>query len=190
MEIPNVCMLLVTPRETELLVLVFYHSLFFDKHMDLSRDGSMSSTPPMQKQQQEQQHLNSKPVSADNGLNERRRSDSHIFGTAPMPEERAQPGRRRPSQLSSAPAARSQKEFSLGSLAWHQKQQQQQRQRPVSLRYQHAVAASPTKSTSSQQMQEDTFYSSFHIRLHHSVGSMSISPSCRDIVLAGYVWIA
>ena len=175
-------MLLEAPRETELLV---SSTFFFDnKRMDLPRDDRMSSPPPMQKQQHEQRHHENKPVSADNGLNERRRSDSHIFGTAPMPEERAQPGRRRPSQLSSAPAARSQKEFPLGSLAWHQKQQQQ-RQRPVSLRYQHAVAASPTKSTSSQQMQEDTFYSSLQIRLHHSVGSMSISPSCRDIVLAG-----
>ncbi|ORX62877.1 hypothetical protein DM01DRAFT_267212 [Hesseltinella vesiculosa] len=32
---------------------------------------------------------------------------------------------------------------------------------------------------------EDTFYQSLQIRLHHSVGSLSISPTCRDVVLAG-----
>ncbi|CAO3596860.1 unnamed protein product [Absidia cylindrospora] len=37
----------------------------------------------------------------------------------------------------------------------------------------------------SEQRQEDTFYQSLQIRLHHSVGSMSISPTCRDVVLAG-----
>ncbi|KAI8334949.1 hypothetical protein BC941DRAFT_399392 [Chlamydoabsidia padenii] len=36
-----------------------------------------------------------------------------------------------------------------------------------------------------QQRQEDTFYQSLQIRLLHSVGSMSISPTCRDVVLAG-----
>lgn len=42
-----------------------------------------------------------------------------------------------------------------------------------------------TTMPSDQQRQEDTFYQSLQIRLHHSVGSMSISPTCRDIVLAG-----
>lgn len=43
----------------------------------------------------------------------------------------------------------------------------------------------PPSSSDQQQRQEDTFYQSLQIRLHHSVGSMSISPTCRDIVLAG-----
>lgn len=33
--------------------------------------------------------------------------------------------------------------------------------------------------------QEDTFYRALEIKFHHSVGSMSISPACRDVVLAG-----
>ncbi|KAI8889769.1 hypothetical protein K501DRAFT_237975 [Backusella circina FSU 941] len=33
--------------------------------------------------------------------------------------------------------------------------------------------------------QEDTFYNALEISFHHSVGSMSISPACRDVVLAG-----
>jgi hypothetical protein len=45
--------------------------------------------------------------------------------------------------------------------------------------------AMPPSSSDQQQRQEDTFYQSLQIRLHHSVGSMSISPTCRDIVLAG-----
>ena len=102
--------------------------------------------------------------------------------------------RRRLSHLSSVPTSRSisQQEFPLGSLAW-----QQQRQRPhrypttpgvaaataVAAAQQYQPTASPTKSSS--QTQEDTFYRNLEIRVHHSVGSMSISPSCRDIVLAG-----
>ncbi|KAI8993171.1 hypothetical protein BDB01DRAFT_847081 [Pilobolus umbonatus] len=33
--------------------------------------------------------------------------------------------------------------------------------------------------------QEDTFYRALEIHIHHSVGSMSISPASRDVVLAG-----
>lgn len=33
--------------------------------------------------------------------------------------------------------------------------------------------------------QEDTFYRALEIKFHHSVGSMSISPACRDVILAG-----
>ncbi|KAI8340395.1 hypothetical protein BD560DRAFT_412293 [Blakeslea trispora] len=33
--------------------------------------------------------------------------------------------------------------------------------------------------------QEDTFYRALEIKFHHSVGSMSISPASRDVVLAG-----
>ncbi|KAI8066503.1 hypothetical protein BC940DRAFT_334092 [Gongronella butleri] len=41
------------------------------------------------------------------------------------------------------------------------------------------------KKQSSELPKEDTFYQSLQIRLHHSVGSLSISPTCRDVVLAG-----
>jgi hypothetical protein len=39
--------------------------------------------------------------------------------------------------------------------------------------------------TMSSQTGENTFYQKMQIRVRHSVGSMSISPSSRDIVLAG-----
>jgi hypothetical protein len=39
--------------------------------------------------------------------------------------------------------------------------------------------------TLSSQTVENTFYQRMEIRVRHSVGSMSISPSSRDIVLAG-----
>lgn len=39
--------------------------------------------------------------------------------------------------------------------------------------------------TMSSQTSENTFYQKMQIRVRHSVGSMSISPSSRDIVLAG-----
>jgi len=39
--------------------------------------------------------------------------------------------------------------------------------------------------TLSSQTGENTFYQRMEIRVRHSVGSMSISPSSRDIVLAG-----
>ncbi|CAO3609005.1 unnamed protein product [Cunninghamella blakesleeana] len=39
--------------------------------------------------------------------------------------------------------------------------------------------------TITEQHKEDTFYKSLQIRLHHSVGSLSISPASRDVVLAG-----
>ncbi|KAI8150329.1 hypothetical protein BJV82DRAFT_652492 [Fennellomyces sp. T-0311] len=118
----------------------------------------------------------------------RRLSDSNIFGTSPRNDDETirvqQPSasRRRPSHLSSVPSRPiSQQEYPLGTLAW----QPQQRQR--SIRYgptiPPGVSASPTKSSS--QTQEDTFNCTLEIRVHHSVGSMSISPSCRDIVLAG-----
>jgi hypothetical protein len=42
---------------------------------------------------------------------------------------------------------------------------------------------SPTMS--SQTTGENTFHQKMQIRVRHSVGSMSISPSSRDIVLAG-----
>lgn len=35
----------------------------------------------------------------------------------------------------------------------------------------------------------DTFYDALEIKFHHSVGSMSISPASRDVVLAGYTFI-
>jgi hypothetical protein len=39
--------------------------------------------------------------------------------------------------------------------------------------------------TMSSQTGENTFHQKMQIRVRHSVGSMSISPSSRDIVLAG-----
>jgi hypothetical protein len=39
--------------------------------------------------------------------------------------------------------------------------------------------------TLSSQTGENTFHQRMEIRVRHSVGSMSISPSSRDIVLAG-----
>lgn len=41
------------------------------------------------------------------------------------------------------------------------------------------------RQLSRQNPQEDTFHRALEIKFHHSVGSMSISPACRDVVLAG-----
>ncbi|KAI7905116.1 uncharacterized protein BX663DRAFT_501815 [Cokeromyces recurvatus] len=55
-----------------------------------------------------------------------------------------------------------------------------------------SISLMMTESQISQQVlkkdnnpQEDTFYRALEIKFHHSVGSMSISPACRDVVLAG-----
>ncbi|GAA5814733.1 hypothetical protein MFLAVUS_008235 [Mucor flavus] len=42
-----------------------------------------------------------------------------------------------------------------------------------------------SRSKKDDAPQEDTFYRALEIKFHHSVGSMSISPACRDVVLAG-----
>ncbi|KAI8979684.1 hypothetical protein BDF20DRAFT_871014 [Mycotypha africana] len=48
-----------------------------------------------------------------------------------------------------------------------------------------AAAIDKDKNNGSINSQEDTFYRALEIKFHHSVGSMSISPACRDVVLAG-----
>lgn len=128
--------------------------------------------------QQQQQRENGGTPANDSEINDRRRSDSNIFGSAAVTVRNGRDdttsapqsySKRRPSQLSSRPV--------LPQETW-----QQQRLGSFGKRYQ--LTPPPNKPAPSQ-LQEDTFYQNLEIRLHHSVGSMSISPSSRDVVLAG-----
>jgi hypothetical protein len=91
----------------------------------------------------------------NNNYVKRRKSDSNLTLKAPQ-------FRKRSSQMS---------------------QQQQQINKSISsIMAEKQLARQPRKENNPQ---EDTFYRALEIKFHHSVGSMSISPACRDVVLAG-----
>ncbi|KAI8371399.1 uncharacterized protein BYT42DRAFT_580098 [Radiomyces spectabilis] len=106
--------------------------------------------------------------------NERRRSDSNILRT-PFPRSDTQinntsRGRRR----TTAHTVHIRQESPIKSVP------------PFYTQRFNTQTNSRQPSTKKQnQAQDDTFYQNLEIRLHHSVGSMSISPTCRDVVLAG-----
>ncbi|KAI9022925.1 hypothetical protein CLU79DRAFT_791747 [Phycomyces nitens] len=106
----------------------------------------------------------------------RRQSDSNL-GTLPAPRPDTPStlqmrARRRQSQIPNPLPTH--QDFPAKSISALIAQRQQQRQ-----------LKRHEPSTPPPQNQEDTFNQTLEIRLHHSVGSMSISPTCRDVVLAG-----
>ncbi|KAG0188233.1 hypothetical protein DFQ28_005191 [Apophysomyces sp. BC1034] len=124
------------------------------------------------------------PPSVESNLlennNGRRKSESNIH-SPPLSRQDTQDtssvrGRRRTSHLDAMAYTHRDVAFksSLSSIM-------SQRQHLRQLKH---TQINPAKLSQSQT-QEDTFYQTVEIRLHHSVGSMSISPTCRDVVLAG-----